>query len=196
MNHDEIYKFISESTTKLKRIADKKIEEILSVHRNSSQREYSTEIKSEEECQFSFCPSRIYVLFEDFGTLAFANRGRDHRSLAVAHLPEAPSVEIISRDLYTDRPFTVIKADDPVYSEAYFADFLGTHVVKLETIQAHETGRRGARRNERGLRITNEKGRSLIIGWKIQCPIFSPGMCIIKPEQLNSTPGLFTFHEI
>ncbi|MEW9309892.1 hypothetical protein [Labrys neptuniae] len=196
MNGNKTYSFLSDKSINLKLIIGKRIDEILAVEHNFILERHSSENKLENHYRFSFDSSRIYIYLEDFGTLAFASQGSDHRSLVVAHLLESPSMETIAQDLRIDEPFTITRADDTIYSEAYFASFLGTNVIKIETIQAHEAGRRGARRNERGLRITNDKGHSLIIGWKVQRAPLPPGMCIIKPDQMNTTPGLFSFHEI
>jgi hypothetical protein len=81
-----------------------------------------------------------------------------------------------------------IPCDDPILSEPYFASFLGTKVVAVETIHVRETGRRGMRANERGLQFTNEAGRQFIIGYGIGKPGTRGGMNILKPDELD--PGL------
>ncbi|MDQ0395406.1 hypothetical protein [Labrys monachus] len=89
-----------------------------------------------------------------------------------------------------------IEASDPDYGSPYMAAFLGTHVQKIETIQAHETGRAGMRRNERGLRITNDRNMEMSIGWNIHRPNLEHGIVMAAPDQMDDKPGLFSFSSI
>jgi len=81
--------------------------------------------------------------------------------------------------------YITIRCDDVISSEPYFASFLGTTIVEVEIIRVSETGRRGMRANERGIRFTNEGGRQFTIGYHIGTPDTRGGMDILKPDEID-----------
>jgi hypothetical protein len=188
--------FLSEFINNLENLRGKKILRITAVVWDDLVEKYHTSPSDVKRELFSLNAYMYCVDFENYGTIVFESMSGGTRSIGLMRLSEFPESNGAENDLFGPTPVTFIEANDQQYSESYFADFLETTVTKIETIQAHETGREGRRRNERGIRITNDLGKQLIIGWEVQHDPWASGVVAIGPDQLSKRPGLFTFTEV
>ena len=190
-----MYRFPSEMKDLLSRLRGKKILRLCNAawdDRHNGRFYQSTERKAS---WFSFEAIRYYLTFGDYGTLAFRSALSGHRSIRIDYLDTFPTREAIERELL-DKPAKLVEATDVVYSTSYFADFLNTRVTKIETIHAQETGSARMQRNERGLRITNDKDRQFIIGWNLYDDHLSRSMTFISPDNLIRNPNYLEFEQL
>lgn len=198
----EKYKFLSDIYSKIYQMRGKTITRMMALAENPSSAEspdrYAFHIgpSTDRDMWFSYIPFLFYIEIADFGVLSLRRRGRQHQSIGAAYLPNFPSSVEMRDEISTDRPLLPIEADDPVYSRPYFAGFLGRRIAKIEAILGLRDGRPTARRNERGLRITDDRGSQFLVGWGILHAEPDRGMRVIKPEEANTDPSTLTYKEI
>jgi hypothetical protein len=146
---------------------------------------------------FSYIPRLFMMTLTDFGVLALRSRGRQHQSIGAAHFTNFPDRAEIEDEFHNNNERIMrIEADDPVYSRPYFASFIGHRIMKIEAIHGLKDGRPTSRRNERGFRITDDRGIQFLVGWGILSNDPAVGMCVIKPEEAKTDAAELTYKDI
>ncbi|MFC2251948.1 hypothetical protein ACETRX_20100 [Labrys portucalensis] len=189
-----MFKFPSESNTILTQLKSKIITKFSSIYSKHRFKEY---VNSEGYLNLFSKNPNIYIIYaENFGTITFKSVLNGNFSLGISYNRELPSHEKIVESVGHTDEIVIIKASDTTYSTPYMASFVGSRIDKIEIAKAHPTGRMRPRLNERGIRITNDKGMQLIVGRGLVDGQSSSGLLALPPDRLDQTPGMFTFQEV